>query len=342
MRQTERMTHVSVAPAERVFRRHPLRIALGALVLSAVLSTAALFIIPVLLPRTMNISTRGQIVLAAAIALTIAVWVGAFWLRNIRVIVRPDTVEIGRPGGTQSYPRATTAFRSKVTEHRTNGLRTGTTRALVVWTDGRETLIDLPGYSRTMFNELMAELAPIAQPPAADPVTAARERAKLPTMFRLDAAAERRVGRGSLITAIVLFAVAAVVGVLALSPGFLEGELSALVLLIPFAAVAAIGFAIGAALRYRTARSTPSQIAIGHHSIRLDETDLPYAQLSRIWLTPPAYPVQRIRLDRAGGRGMTVIVGSTRVTMTPSYEEFLQALRSETAHLPGLISLDLE
>ena len=109
-----------------------------------------------------------------------------------------------------------------------------------------------------------------------------------------------------------------------------------------FAAVAAIGFAIGAALRYRTARSTPSQIAIGHHSIRLDETDLPYAQLSRIWLTPPAYPVHRIRLDRAGGRGMTVIVGSTRVTMTPSYEEFLQALRSETAHLPGLISLDLE
>jgi len=342
VRQTERMTHVSVVPAERIFRRHPFRIALGALVLSVVLSAAALFIIPVLLPRTMNISTRGQIVLVAAIALTIAVWVGAFWLRNIRVVVRPDTVDIGRPGGMQTYARATTAFRSKVTEHRTNGFRTGTSRALVVWTDGRETVIDLPGFTRTTFNELMAELAPITQPAAADPVAAARERAKLPTVFQLDASGERRIGRGFLITAIALFAVTAGVGLLVLTPGFLDGDLSALVLLIPFAGIAAVGFAIGAAQRYRVARSTPSQISVSHHGIRLDEIDHPYSQLSRIWLTPPAYPVHRIRIDRSTGRGLTIVVGSTRVSMAPSYEEFLLALRSETAHLPGLVSLDLE
>lgn len=336
------MSQVSTVPAERVFRRHPLRIALGALLLSAVVSAAALFIIPGLLPRNMNISTRGQIVLVAAIVLTIAVWVGSFWLRNIRVIVRPDTVEIGRPGGMQAYPRATTAFRSKVTEHRTNGLRTGTTRALVVWTDGRETVIDLPGFTRAAFNELMAVLAPIAQPAAADPVAAARERAKLPTTFRLDASAERRIGRGLLITAIALLLVSAGVALLALTPGFLDGELSALVLLIPFAGLAAIGFAIGAAQRYRAARRTPAQIVVSHHGLRIGDVDHPYPQLTRIWLTPPAYPVHRIRLDRVAGRSITLILGSTRVSMAPSYAEFLLALRSETAHLPGLVSLDLE
>jgi len=46
VRQTVPMSQVATVPAERVFRRHPLRIALGALVLSAVLSTAALFISP--------------------------------------------------------------------------------------------------------------------------------------------------------------------------------------------------------------------------------------------------------------------------------------------------------
>jgi hypothetical protein len=52
--------------------------------------------------------------------------------------------------------------------------------------------------------------------------------------------------------------------------------------------------------------------------------------------------MHRIRIDRSTGRGLTIVVGSTRVSMAPSYEEFLLALRSETAHLPGLVSLDLE
>lgn len=336
------MSQVSTAPVERVFRRHPLRIALGALALSVVLSAAALFIVPTLLPRNMNISTRGQIVLAVVIVLTIAVWVGAFWLRNIRVIVRPDTVEIGRPGGMQSYGRASAAFRSKVTEHRTNGLRTGTTRALVVWTDGRETVIDLPGFTRTAFNELMAELAPIAQPVAVDPVAAARERAKLPTTFRLDASVQRRLGRAFLIVAAVALALAVAGAALALNPGFLESDLLPLILLSPLAAVIGIGFAIGAAQRYRAARQTPAQIVVSHHGLRIGDVDHPYPQLTRIWLTPPAYPTQRIRLDRVAGRSLTLVLGSTNVTMTPSYEEFLLALRSETAHLPGLVSLDLE
>jgi hypothetical protein len=336
------MSQVSAVPAERVFRRHPVRIAIGALVLSAVLSAAALFLIPPLLPRNMGISTRGQIVLVAVIVLIAAVWTGSFWLRNIRVVVRPETVEIGRPGGMQSYPRDTTAFRSKVTEHRTNGLRTGTTRALVVWTGGRESVIDLPGFRRTTFNELMAELAPIAQPAPVDPVAAARERAMLPTVFRLDVSLERRIGRGFLITGVVFLVAAVAGGSLALASDITESDFLPLILLSPLAAVIGVGFAIGAAQRYRAARSTPTQITIGHHGIRLDDVDHPYAQLTRIWLTPPAYPVHRIRLDRAAGRGVVRVLGSTRVTMTPSYQEFLQTLRSETAHLPGLVSLDLE
>lgn len=336
------MSQVSVAPAERVFRRHPLRTAGGSLLLTVVFAAAVLFLLPKFLPPNMTISTRGTIVLVVVIAITLAVWIGAFWFRNIRVIVRADSVEIGRPGGTETYSRATTAFRSKITEHRTNGFRTGTTRALIAWTGGRETVIELPGFTRTTFNELMAQLTPISAPPAVDPVEAARARAKLPTTFTVDASKERSLGRGFLIAAIVFAAATIGTVLMAFTPGFLEGELSALILIAPMAGVAAIGFGIGAAQRYRVARTTPTQISLSHHGIRIGEVDHPYAQLTRVWLTPPAYPIRRIRIERAAGRTITHVLGSTRITMTPDYAAFLEAVRAETAPWPGLLSLDLE
>lgn len=336
------VNQVQSGTGDRVFRRHPLRVFVGALVLAAALSTAALFILPTLLPRAMNISTRGSIVLVAAIVLTAAVFVGAFWLRNIRVVVRPDTVEIGRAGNRETFSRATTVFRSKITEHRTNGLPSGTTRALIVHSGDREITIELPGFTRATFNELMAQLNPIAPPPVADPVEAARARAHLPTSFAIDAAGERRLATGFTITAIVLFAVTLGFGLLAAVPGFLESELSALVLMVPFAAIAAVGFAIGAGQRRRLVRSIPSRVTVSPHSIRLDDVDQPYTQLTRIWMTPPAYPVRRIRFEPTGGKRTTHLLASSRVTITPDYDDLLVAVRAQTAHVPGLLSLDLE
>lgn len=168
------LNQAEAVPGERVFHRNPLRSAVGAVVLSAVLSAATLFLLPRFLPGTMKISTRGVVVLVVAIALTVAVFAGFFWFRNIRIVVRPHEVEIGKPGSRETFARATTAFRSKITEHRTNGLPSGTTRALVVHTGDREITIELPGYTRPLFNELMATLNPIAQPVFDDPVAAAR------------------------------------------------------------------------------------------------------------------------------------------------------------------------
>lgn len=336
------VNQVQVGPGEHVFGRHPLRIFVGALVLAAVLSVAALFILPQFLPRTMNISTRGSVVLVVAIGLTIAVFVGAFWFRNIRVVVRPDTVEIGRAGARETFPRATTAFRSKITEHRTNGLPSGTTRALVVYSGDREVTIELPGFTRTTFNELMAQLNPIAQPPVADPVEAARARAHLPSSFTVDATGERRFASRLTIAAVVFFAVTLAFGLLAAVPGFLDSELSALVLIVPMTAIAGIGFTIGAVQRRRLVRSIPSQMTVSTHGIRLDDVDQPYAQLTRIWMTPPAYPVQRIRFERAGGKRTTHLLASSRVTIAPEYTDLLLAVRAQTAHFPGLLSLDLE
>ncbi|PVE98045.1 hypothetical protein [Microbacterium sp. TPD7012] len=336
------VNQVQVAPGERVFRRHPLRILLGAILLAAALSAATLFLLPRFLPRTMNISTRGTIVLVVAIALTAAVFVGAFWFRNIRVVVRPDSVEIGRAGNREAFPRATTAFRSKVTEHRTNGLPSGTTRALVVYSGDREITIELPGFTRATFSELMAELNPIAPPPVADPVEAARARAHLPTTFTIDATGERRLAARLTIGAVAFFAVALGFGLLAAVPGFLESEASALVLIVPMAAVAGIGFTIGALQRRRVARGIPERVTVSPHGIRLDDADQPYGQLTRIWMTPPAYPVRRIRFERAGGARSTRLLSSSRVAITPDYADLLQAVRAQTAHLPGLLSLDLE
>ncbi|GEC74051.1 hypothetical protein [Microbacterium maritypicum] len=53
------LNQAEAVSGERVFRRNPLRSAVGAIVLSAVLSAVTLFVLPKFLPRTMNISTRG-------------------------------------------------------------------------------------------------------------------------------------------------------------------------------------------------------------------------------------------------------------------------------------------
>lgn len=336
------LNQAEAVSGERIFRRNPVRSAVGAIVLSAVLSAATLFLLPKFLPGTMKISTRGVLVLVVVIALTIAVFAGFFWFRNIRIVVRPDAVEIGKAGSRETFSRATTAFRSKITEHRTNGLPSGTTRALVVHSGDREITIELPGYTRSLFNELMATLNPIAQPVFDDPVAAARAAAQLPTQFTIDATGERRLASRITIAAVVFLVIAIGVGLLVIVPGFVESELSALILLAPFAAFAAIGFGIGAVQRRRVVRSIPAQVSIDTHGIRIDGVDNPYTQLSRIWLTPPAYPVKRLRLARAGGKTTTHLLASSRVGITPDYDELLLAVRARTAHLPGLLSLDLE
>ncbi|MFJ4172480.1 hypothetical protein [Microbacterium sp. NPDC089696] len=333
---------VSVVADGRVFRRHPVRAVVSAIVLTVVLSAATLFILPRFLPRQMDIETRGIIVLVVAVALTVAVWLGIFWFRNVRIAVHPTTVEIGRGGNRETFDRASTAFRSKITEHRTNGLRSGVTRALLVYSGGREITVELPGFTRTDFNELMAVLTPLDEPRAADPVDAARARAHLPTSFSVDSSKERGFATGLTVGAVIALAVALGALALAFTPGFLDGDLSALVMLVPFAGVAGIGLLIGAVQRRRVLVAIPSHIGVSAQGLRLDDEDLPYSQLARVWLTPTGYPVRRMKLERAAGRARTMVLGSSRVQMTPDYADFLVTVRAQTAHLPGLLRLDLE
>ena len=333
---------VVVVPGERVFRRHPGRAAVSAVAMTAVLSALTLFVLPQFLPRRMDIPTRGIIVLVVALALTAAVWLGIFWFRNVRIAVHPMTVEVGRGGNREVFDRATTVFHSKITEHRTNGIRSGVTRALIVYSNGREIIVELPGFTRTTFNELMAVLNPIDEPPAVDPVAAARARAHLPTSFQVDATKERGFANGLLVGAVVSLLVTAAVVAAAFTPGFLDGDLSALVLIAPFAGVAGMGLLIGAVQRRRVLRGIPARIAISQQALRLDDLDVPYAQLSRIWLTPAGYPVRRLRLERRAGRATTHVLGSPRVALDPDSGTFLVTVRAQTAHLPGLLRLALE
>lgn len=333
---------VSVMSSGRVFRRHPARAVVSAVVLTVVLAAATLFLLPRFLPRQMDIETRGIIVLVVAIALTVAVWLGIFWFRNVRIVVHPTSVEIGRGGNRETFDRATTAFRSKITEHRTNGLRSGVTRALLVHTGGREITVELPGFTRTDFNELMAVLNPIDEAPAADPVKAARARAHLPTSFTVDTSKERGFATGLTVGAVIALAAALAALALAFTPGFFDSDLSALVMIVPFAGVAGIGLLIGAVQRRRVLASIPSRIGVSQQGLRLDDEDLLFAQLTRIWLTPTGYPVRRMKLERTAGRSRTMVLGSARVQTTPDYADLLLAVRAHTAHLPGLLRLDLE
>lgn len=333
---------VSVVSSGRVFRRHPARAVLSAIVLTVVLSAATLFLLPRFLPRQMDVETRGILVLVVAVALAVAVWLGIFWFRNVRIAVHSTTVEIGRGGNRETFDRATTAFRSKITEHRTNGLRSGVTRALLVHSGGREITVELPGFTRADFNELMAVLNPIDQPPAADPVEAARARAHLPTSFTVDTSKERGFATGLTVGAVIALVAALAAVAYAFTPGFFDSDLSALVMIVPFAGLAGIGLLIGALHRRRVLASIPARIGVSAQGLRLDDEDEPYSQLTRIWLTPTGYPVRRLRIDRASGRSRTMVLGSSRVGMTPDYADFLVTVRAQTAHLPGLLRLDLE
>lgn len=334
------MTQAFAQQAEIVFRRHPLRTAMKALVLTVVLSAAALFILPSMLPRNMDIPTRGLIVLVVAIVLTAVVWIGMFWYRNIRVVIRPDRIDIGRPGDVQSYARAMTGFRSKVTEHHTNGIRTSTTRTLIVDTGAKETLVDLHGFSRAEFNELMAVLAPIGTP-TTDPVDAARLRAHLVRTFTIDASSQRRIGTAFLVVAVVFLTITVAVAAVVFSQGPLDGE-DAVIVVTPFTGLVGVGFGLGALQRFRAFATSPRRIEIGSLGLRIDDVDHPYSQLRRIWLTPPAYPTHRMQIDPVAGRSRTIILESNRVTLTPAYDEFLLTITSETGRTPGLLSLDLE
>lgn len=331
-----------VAGAALVFRRGILPTVLRGLIVSAVALTGALFLIPRIVPRGTTLADRTLILAVAAIVLLVAVWGTLFWLRNVRVVVGPDAVEIGRPGRREMFERATTDFRSKVTEHRTNGVRSGTTRALVVGRNGWEREFELPGFSRGSFNELMARLNPLAIVPPADPVAAARMRSQVRRDFEVDASKERRLAAVFAVVSAVFLVLTVVIAASVLAQGELDGD-SVAILLTPLTGLIAAGFGLGVAQRVRTVRRTPQRITVGHQGLRLDEVDHPYAQLTRIWLTPPSYDGEkRLRLERRGARPLAVTLSTGRITLTPEYDELVAALRSETATHPGLLSLDLE
>lgn len=337
-------SHVSTRSAESpvVFRRGILPTVLRAIVVSAVALTAALFLIPQIVPRGMSLSDRTLLLTFVAVVLLVVVWGTLFWLRNVRVVVSRDVVEIGRPGSREAFERATTEFRSRVTEHRTNGVRSGTTRTLIVGRNGVEREFELPGFSRAAFNELMAQLIPLAIAHPADPVAAARVRSQVRRDFQVDASRERRLAIVFAIVSAVFLLLTLVIVLSVMARGELDGE-SVAILLTPLTGLVAAGFGLGVVQRVRAVRQTPTRITVGHRGLRLDEVEHPYASLTRIWLTPPSYSgAKRLRLERRGGRPLTLTLSAPRITLDPDYDELVTALRSETAAFPGLLSLDLE
>ncbi|MGW8482613.1 hypothetical protein ACWGJP_05700 [Microbacterium sp. NPDC055903] len=330
-----------VMPVERVFRQHPLRALLSAVVIAVVLDALALLIIPQVLPDTIYTSGRRIIVFGAMAVITVVVLVVMLWLRNVQVRVSHESVTVGRAGKWESFPRATTAFRTHITEHRTNGVRSGTTRSLIVRTAHGERTIALPGFTRSVFNELAATLNPLTPPTAVDPVEAARVRAGLPTTFEVDAAGERRAGNRFLVVAVIALVVAVVAILPLFAPDFPTGETAPLVMLSPLAAIVAVGFGIGGFQRLRLARRSTTRIVVGSLGLRIGEVDHPYAQLTRIWLTPPAYATKRITLESPSGRSIHLLE-SARVAIRPEYSQFAASLHAHVAERQGLLSFDLE
>lgn len=184
---------------------------------------------------------------------------------------------------------------------------------LLVYSGGREITIELPGFTRSTFNELMAVLTPLDQPPAAGPVEAARARTRLPASFTVDARKERSFANGVLVGAVIALLAALGAVALAFTPGLLDGDLSALVMIAPFAGVAGIGLLIGAMHRRRILRGIPGRIGVSQQGLRIDDVDAPYPQLTRICLTPAGYPMRRMRSGIATWAGSEKRSGPRRM-----------------------------
>lgn len=145
--------------APRVFRRGWVGAIIGAIIASAVVILIALLVIPDLLPVTTSRGVRATLALAVAVIGVGLVWFSAFWLRNIRVEVTPDAVEVRRPGQVlHRIERQGTEFSGHVTKQRTNGIPTGKLYRLIARAPSEGFTAELPGFRARTFELLLATL----------------------------------------------------------------------------------------------------------------------------------------------------------------------------------------
>jgi hypothetical protein len=319
--------------------------------LAALLTGLVAFGFPALVLREMLGIRESRLLIAVCVGMLVVggVWVlvHVFVTGPVRFETDAQTVRLRRGlRVSNQWRRADTSFASLVERQSTNGIPTGAARKLFATTATERTEVLCRWFSASTFNDLMADLAPVAPGAAAGaaggsefPVASGHR------TFALDprAGALRGAGRS-----VVIVLVVAVLVAFGLVGWFVATDPTADPEALVFAGAAALFVVLvvliaGVSGRRRRSR-IPSSISVGGATVQIDGRTFYFTQLQRVSVTPPSYSgnLRRLVLVESTGAKTTYALGSTaRATAAvfPDYAEFVDRLAA--AAPAGVVRFDL-
>lgn len=345
------MNTPSTGPGQvQVYRQGHTRRTLGALFLAGLIALGCWYVVPVLIPDRYSDTVDRNATIAAATVLILALWIGMFWWSNTRVQVGPDFVEVWRPGKlVHRWSRHDTQFSSQITRHSTNGVPSGSVRALQAHNQHGTQEVALGGMSRKNFNELYALISlPVGQTAAASYQPQGWAGAPSqppglthPIVFTTQPTA--LASRARLIWA--LAALFTLVGTGALVMIFGYGRLESPYIWATGALFIGVILAIIGIAGITQERSRPHQVVVAPDALIIGDDRHDFAGLERIWLTPASYAKRELRVVGPGGRKRSYSFGNGTVRpdrqVLPEWDGLIDTLKQATAQRPGMVALDL-
>lgn len=311
------------------------------LLIGGVVLAIALNAVPMELPRSWGGLNQRRLISALLSLVVIVPMLGwAFVWGKVRVVVTDPAVEVFKGGRLRhQWDRATTRFGSKVTQQRTNGIRSGAVRALVAYpAGGGEVEVPIPGLSQTRFNEMYATLVPLDVAPPARPIVP-------PPPYQPGPSGQpgQQVSGAQPVVPPPPGAVAGGVGMPApvAGPGLVPGVQSGVV---PGAQPGLQSVWAPRNDWMGGKRKAPERIDVGPGVLVVDGEQFPFGSLAAIQLSPPNYASWVLALRTAdGGRKRWTLgqPGADAQTPWATYVGLIDALRYAAQGYPGLVQFDL-
>lgn len=244
---------------------------------------------------------------------------------------------------TNEWQRAATVFGSLVTRQTTNGIPSGSQRVVYATTANERVEVPARWFSAKSFNDLMADLSPVAAlSDAAEPAAQPAERSRT---FTLDPRASRLRGPVRAVVAVltvVFFASLAFFAVYLVTDPTSDPE--ALYFIAAIALFVLIVVAIVSISGRRRSARIPKSITVTPSTLQVDEQVLYWGQLASVEVTPPSYSGNRrtIALVEKVGTRTAYQLGSGNpagASVFPEYAEFVDLLAR--AAPTGVVRFDL-
>ncbi|NYE93981.1 hypothetical protein FHU41_000202 [Psychromicrobium silvestre] len=332
---------------------------IGAIFAAALVTLAGFGMLPgISIPMRQNRPLITTLSFGAGTLVLILMLMGVLWRGQFKVLIEGFQVTIYRafrPVGQFDARQALVS--TQVVKRSTNGVHSGTTRTLIVNINGLEQRFNCKQFSRKTFSDMVAHLHSLNLVATSvlehDPASY-QQRMPQRVLFTLDPS----VYSARIVRLNILGGVGALIAVISTVLIFITLQSSSEDAIdnggIWFFIGAFLGLAflfvgfLGAASLAKTRRRTPRQIVVDGQGLNIDQHYFAFSLLSRIQATPPNYglsQVQKLSLQSHQGGKTQFLLGINQASLGrvfPNYAEFIGALRQATAHLPGLVVMDLQ